>query len=169
MFMLHESEEDGVEGILSLYDTPFGLSTYLAVDAASYDIRLRSTEIKMFSDNVFRLQLFRCCLVVTVPIHVSRRRVVTLLQYRFITEIKMFSDNVTVPIVTVYMSVLYAYTVPIHLFVAVAIWARRPNTPNDLPCHQKHGCHQVRIAIRDSREAGVIRVKPRRASIQLPA
>ena len=27
--MLHESEEDGVEGILSLYDTPFGLSTYI--------------------------------------------------------------------------------------------------------------------------------------------
>ena len=105
--MLHEIEEDGVEGILSLYDTPFGLSTYLAVDAASYDIRLRSTEIKMFSDNVCRLQLFRCCLVVTVPIHVCRRRVVTLLQYQFITEIKMFSDNVTVPIVTVYNVCFY--------------------------------------------------------------
>ena len=67
--MLHESEEDGVEGILSLYDTPFGLSTYLAVDAASYDIRLRSTEIKMFSDNVCRLY---SCFVVA-----------SLLQYQF--------------------------------------------------------------------------------------
>ena len=35
MSMLHESEEDGVEGIPSVYDTPFGLSTYyLAVEAA---------------------------------------------------------------------------------------------------------------------------------------
>ena len=32
--MLHESEKDGVEGILPVYDTPFGLSTYLAVEAA---------------------------------------------------------------------------------------------------------------------------------------
>ena len=87
--------------------TKTGSPGVLAVDAASYDIRLRSTEIKMFSDNVCRLQLFRCCLVVTVPIHVCRRRVVTLLQYQFITEIKMFSDNVTVPIVTVYNVCFY--------------------------------------------------------------
>ena len=34
MSMLHESGEDSVEGILSVYNTPFGLSTYLAVEAA---------------------------------------------------------------------------------------------------------------------------------------
>ena len=34
MSMLHESEEDGDEGILSIYDTPFVLSTYVAVEAA---------------------------------------------------------------------------------------------------------------------------------------
>ena len=32
--MLYVSEEDGVEGIISVYDTPFGLSTYLAIEAA---------------------------------------------------------------------------------------------------------------------------------------
>ena len=34
MSILHESEEDSVEGIISVYNTPFGLSTYLAVEAA---------------------------------------------------------------------------------------------------------------------------------------
>ena len=34
MSMFHESEEDSVEDIISVYNTPFGLSTYLAVEAA---------------------------------------------------------------------------------------------------------------------------------------
>ena len=71
MSMLHESEEDGVEGILSVYDTPFGLSTYPAVEAASYDIRLRST----VKDELPRSRCFQImsvdysCYVVIVPIH----------------------------------------------------------------------------------------------------